>query len=110
MAKVYIIQMIELKPGVKEEDFEEFFLEEYAPLGPKIGWYPTLLKGDRGQRIGKYGAIWEVESVEARNRVATIEGFTEEGFRLLGPEFQQKNEKYVTYVDQVNGTNYIERK
>ncbi len=109
MAKVYIFQTLELHPGVKGEDFEKFFLEEYAPLGPKIGWYPTLLKGDRGERAGKYAAIWEIESVEARNRIAYGVGqFTEEGLRRLGPEFQRLNEKYQKNFAQVSGTNYIE--
>jgi hypothetical protein len=109
MAKVYIFQTIELHPGVKGEDFEKFFLKEYAPLGPKIGWFPTLLKADRGERAGKYGAIWEIESVEARDRIASaIKGWTEEGLRLLGPEFQRLNEKYDTYVAQLGSTDYVE--
>jgi hypothetical protein len=109
MAKVFIFQTIELNPGVKGEDFEKFFLEEYAPLGPKIGWYPSLLKADRGERTGKYAAIWEIESVAARNRISSAHGsFTEDALRLLGPEFEQLNEKYNTYVAQINGSHYID--
>ena len=68
MAKVFGMHMIGLRPGVKGEDFETFFREKVAPLPdfPGHKWY--LLKGERGDREGKYLMMVEVESVEARNR------------------------------------------
>ena len=70
MTKVFGMHDIELKPGVNEEEFENFFFKEMAtgPLFP--GWRVHLLKGDRGERDGKYGVLFEIESAEARDRFA----------------------------------------
>ena len=68
MARVFGLHEIELNPGVNEEDFENFFLNEVAkaPLYP--GWRARLLKGDRGARKGKYLMLVDIESAEARDR------------------------------------------
>jgi len=65
MSKVYGIHEIELHPGVDEASFEKFCKESFSD---EVGWKYTLLKGDRGQRAGKYAVLIEVESVEVRNR------------------------------------------
>ncbi len=109
MAKVFRIYTVELRPGVNGEEFEKFILEEYAPLGRKIGWNAILIKGERGERAGKYGVIWEIDSLEALNRISPSEGeISEEGMRLLGPEFLVLNEKYDTLAAQLIVTDYIE--
>src|SRR5688500_7896723 len=68
MTRVFGMHEIELHPGVNEEDFEDFFLNEVskAPFYP--GWRARLLKGDRGERKGKYLMLVDIESVEARDR------------------------------------------
>jgi hypothetical protein len=91
MAKVFIIIPLELLPGIKGEDFVKFWLEEFAPMGQKQGWTTHVLKADRGERVGKYAVIWEVPSVESRDRIVTSEGLTAEGKRLLEPDFQTLN-------------------
>ncbi len=68
MAKVFGIQTIELHPHVNEADFERFVLEEVLPLPLYPGWKARLLKGDRGERVGKYVLLIEIDSVEARDR------------------------------------------
>lgn len=68
MAKVFGMHMIGLRTGVKGEDFEKFFRERVAHLPLFQGWKLCLLKGDRGDREGKYLLLVEIESVEARNR------------------------------------------
>src|SRR5262245_32777538 len=70
MAKVFGIHEIELRPGVKEEDFERFIAEEAMHLPPFQGWTFSFAKADRGVRTGKYAVIFEIESVAARNRYA----------------------------------------
>ena len=109
MAKVFGITPIELQPGVKGEDFEKFFLEEYGPLGLRLGWDFHILKADRGERAGKYVTIWEIPSVENRDGVIPPGGqITEEALRLLGPEFQTLGEKLDKLVVGWPYTDYIE--
>ena len=69
MSKVFGMHMIALLPGVKAEDFEKFVMEEVYPVFRFGGWNYYLLKGDRGDREGKYLWMMEFESVEARDRL-----------------------------------------
>jgi hypothetical protein len=69
MAKVFGIHMIGLRPRVKAEDFERFMVEEVLPSGLFPGVRQRLLKGDRGDREGKYLFLFEFESVEVRDRL-----------------------------------------
>ena len=110
MAKVFGVTPIELRPGVKGEDFERFWLQEFAPLGLKLGWTSHLLKADRGERDGKFAVIWEIPGVEQRDRFVPGPGqVNEEGRRLLGPEFSEMNRKLDTYVTGWPYTDYIEQ-
>jgi hypothetical protein len=68
MSKVFGMHMIALKPGVKAEDFEKFVTEEVLPLPSLEGVETYLLKGDRGDREGKYLIMYEIESPEVRDR------------------------------------------
>lgn len=68
MTRVFGMHEIELHPGVSEEDFENFFLNEVAKAPFYPGWKARLLKGDRGERKGKYMMLVDIESVEARDR------------------------------------------
>ena len=109
MAKVFGVTPLELRPGVNGEDFEKFWIGEYAPLGLRMGWISHVLKGDRGERAGKYTTIWEIASVEERDRYAPAAGqWTEEALRLFGPDFQRLNEKLGTLVTGWPFTQYVE--
>jgi hypothetical protein len=68
MAKVFGLHEIELRSGVSPEDYEQLFTKEIAHLPFLPGWKAYLLKADRGEREGKYLLMYEVESVEARDR------------------------------------------
>ncbi len=68
MTKVFGLHTIAVKPGVKAEDFEKFITEEVAALPPWEGVDMYLLKGDRGDREGKYLWVVEFASVEVRQR------------------------------------------
>ena len=69
-----------------------------------------MLKADRGERAGKFAVIWEIPSVEQRDRfVPDQDQITEEGRRLLGPEFDEMNKKLDTYVTGWPFTDYIEQ-
>ena len=69
MSKVFGMHMIALHPGVKAEDFEKYVMEEVYPVPTPEGSKYYLLKGDRGDREGKYLWMMELESVEARDRL-----------------------------------------
>ena len=69
MAKVFGMHMIALHPGVKAEDFEKFVVEEVYPAFETLsGTKVYLLKGDRGDREGRYLVMTEFSSVEARDQ------------------------------------------
>ncbi len=91
------------------EDFVKFWLEEYAPLGQRLGWESHVLKGDRGERVDQYAVIWEIPSLESRVQITCGKGqLTEEGKRLLKPDFQILNKKLDTFVTGWASTAYIE--
>src|SRR5262245_10191546 len=68
VTKVFALHEVELRPGVSGEAFETFFATEIGsgPIYP--GWWAQLLKADRGERAGKYLVIFEIESLEVRDR------------------------------------------
>jgi hypothetical protein len=76
MTKVISIHEIELRAGVAAEEFEHFLTAEYlpgvAPMPP--GWSVTHLKGDRAERVGKFAVLFEVASVEERDRFFPTSG------------------------------------
>ena len=92
MAKVYGIHNITLKPGVKAEDFEKFVIEDVNSLPQWEGWEHYLLKGDKGEKGGKYIMMYVIESVESRERFVT-------GMGVLSEEGQQ----YVESIQRVYG-------
>lgn len=109
MAKVYGLVPAELRAGVTGDAFERLWLNEYAPIGLRVDWNARLWKADRGQRTGKYMAMWEIPSIEARDRIAPEPGkVSEEGLRLLGPEFRPLGEKLGSIVMEWPSTDYIE--
>ena len=96
MAKVFEMHMIGLRPGVKGEDFEQFFREKAAPFPPFPGvkWY--VLKGDRGDREGKYLVMAEFESVEARDRFSpTPDQLSEEAERFYNETHKEAYDSVV---------------
>ena len=63
MARVIGIHHLELKPGVTAQAFEEFFWKEYLPNAPKFSdTRVSLLKGDKGDQMGKYMIMIEFDS------------------------------------------------
>ena len=70
MANVFGMHAIELKPGVSEQEFEEFVRKEVIPVYNQVPGQTThLLKGDRGERSGKYLVLIELESTERRDHI-----------------------------------------
>ena len=68
MPKVFALHEVVLPPGMTAEEYEQVYGEELASLPDLQGWKTYLLKGDRGEGAGKLQLMFEIESVEARDR------------------------------------------
>jgi hypothetical protein len=101
MPKVFAVHEMELEPGVEPEEYERFFAEEIAPMAELPGWKTRLLKGDRGARTGKYLVLFEIESLEARDRYFPRPREASEEFRRFfeeRPEAAAAMEKWEKYA------------
>lgn len=93
MAKYRAIHTVDLRPDVKEEDFEKFMLTEFIPETKKLpGCLDVqLLKGYKGDAPGvataKFDYAWISlwESVEANSKVWSKDGkhFTPENIEKV---------------------------
>lgn len=66
MAKVLGIHEIEVREGLSEASLKKKFKEFAREWEAITGWKMLLLKGDKGQRSGKYALIYEIKSVQER--------------------------------------------
>ncbi len=98
MSKVFGMHMIALKPGVKAEDFEKFVTKEIYPLPSLAGTGAYLLKGDRGDREGKYLMMTEFESVEVRDRYFPAPGEMSKEAQQVYASFAVAMEKWATFA------------
>ncbi len=106
MAKVFGVQEIELRPDVTEAAFERYFREEIGTIAPVFpGWKMFLAKSDRGARNGKYAIVFEIESVEARNRMNPMPDVVSEEARRLLEEtgMGQALAKWDQYASTITG-------
>ena len=117
MARVIAIREVMLKPGVSEQDFERFVAEEFYPVWRQLPpeFQVSVLKGDRGDRVGGYIIVDEFESVETRNRLFPGPGkaMSEEVQRWLetyGEAHRAVVEKWGSYATTTYGvyTDYVE--
>ena len=109
MTRVLGMHEIELNPGVSEEDFENFVLNEMSAGPAYPGWSLRLLKGDKGARKGKYLIVFDIESVEARDRLDESSEENEQFNKEWEPLFQKwstfsptdfgKHQNYTDYLE-----------
>jgi hypothetical protein len=116
MTRVFGMHEIELNPGVNEEDFENFFLNEVAKAPAYPGWSVRLLKGERGVRQGKYLVLVDIDSVEARDRFSPAQNQTSEEANQFDREHKDEMEpvfqKWTTFSptdlgQNLNFTDYL---
>ena len=110
MPKVFGLHEVELPAGLSAEEFEEGLGKQLASLPEYEGWKTYLLKGDRGERAGKFLVLFEMESVEARDRYYPSEGETSDDFRRFDeqhPEAAAVWDKYGFLFEPHNTTDYL---
>ncbi len=98
MAKVFGIHHLELKDDANAAEFERIVSDELNALPRPPGWQFSIVKGERGENIGKYVLIFEIESLEVRNRDSPGDAFSPEFQKLLdtlAPTFN-KVSNYIT--------------
>jgi hypothetical protein len=92
MAKVYGIHLIALRPGVPAAEFERFVREEFNAAAWPDGIDITLLKGERGDREGRYLLLYQFESLERRDWASPTNGkLSAEYLQLLEPQIATLN-------------------
>jgi len=65
MARVQGLHKVGLRPGVDLAEFERFAVEEVYPAVEQIpGLRYSLLRGEKGDRKGRYLELYEFDSVE----------------------------------------------
>ena len=85
------------------EAFEKFIVEKDYPAMqalniPGIHWF--VYKGDRGQRIGGYIAVWGVESLERRNMIwPEPDSLSEEASQAFAKYDSTLSQQYSSYLD-----------
>ena len=98
MTRVFGMHEIELNPGVNEEDFENFVLNEMSAGPAYPGWSMRLLKGDQGARKGKYLILFDIESVEARDRSNQSPDEVEQFDKAFEKEWEPLFQKWNTFT------------
>ena len=88
--------------GMTFEDLEKFYEQEYGPAYTKQfqGLQFCVLKGDRGERTGKYTELTFCESMDDFNQWVTEEGqLSEQGRKAFSDmgETQERMEKMYTW-------------
>ena len=86
MAKVYGIHRLEVQPGATEQAIHQL-AADMARTTAIPGYVARIVKADRGERVGEYAMIVEMDSVATRDRYfpPTGDAPSDEFDRLLAP-------------------------
>jgi hypothetical protein len=110
MAKVFGMHKVELRPGVNGMEFEDFICNEVIPIYNRIpGQIVHLLKGDQGERDGKYLVLIEIESPERRDQIyPPPEGkFAEDVQQLVG-DVGNTWDKLISMIEEFPDPSYTD--
>ena len=94
MSKVFGIHHLELKDDANAAEFERMVSDELNALPRPPGWQFSIVKGERGENVGKYVLIFEIESLEVRNRDSPGDAYA--------PEFQKWLDRNAPTFDKVS--------
>ena len=92
---VYGVHDIELGEGVDASEFEQYVLEKFVPAWTEArnGMRMTVLKGDRGERKGKYQLVYVLDSADTRDRFFPTEDKVLVRNRKILAKFDSKTKK-----------------
>jgi hypothetical protein len=89
--EIISIHDLKLKPGVDEKEFENFVMNEVAPLYRQMKGQDLFLgKGYVGQRKGEYALFLTFKTVEDRNNIYPLSG----GFSDVYNKVMEGNEAW----------------
>jgi hypothetical protein len=94
---------ITLEEGMTPEEFEKFYIEEYGPAYMKHfqGMQFCVLKGERGERTGKYTELTVLKSIDEYNIWITADGMLSEqakqAFKNMGKIQERMETMYSWY-------------
>ena len=106
MDKVLGMHTLELKPGCSAE---EFIRRDVLPVYRKVpGQNVHLLKGDRGERAGKYLLLIELESAQRRDEIYPSEGVVADDVQQLVGNIDPLWATLYTFVDEFPDPKYTD--
>lgn len=113
MGKVLGIHRIVLHPNADPTEFEQFFASEIGTMPMYQGWHASLLKTDRGEGVGQYALLIEIDSVDARDRIApgdnTLSEEAEQYESQLSADDRGRSDafwaKWATFTESMPGEN-----
>jgi hypothetical protein len=109
--EIISIHDLKLKPGVDEKEFENFVMNEVAPLYRQMKGQDLFLgKGYVGQRKGEYSIFITFKTVEDRNNIYPLSGgFSDEYNKVMeGHEgWYKKFQSMAEGFDGITVTDYI---
>ena len=107
MPKVFATWVMTLRRGVTKEEFERFVREE-LPAKPLPGTKLRILKGERGEGLGKYLSLNEFESMELWNRYFPMSGgqvtHSSEAQELMQSETFRK---FLSLIDEPHMSDWV---
>jgi hypothetical protein len=105
MSRVMSMHETILHHGVSEEAFERFLREDLPPAMANFTDFKMyVLKGERGDRKGRYMTVVEFESLEARNRYFPGSGQPSEAGKQTLEQLGPFIEKWRTFANYGNPT------
>jgi hypothetical protein len=109
--EIISIHELTLKPGVDEKEFEQFVMNEVAPLYRQMKGQDLFLgRGYVGQRTGEYAIFITFETVEDRNNIYPLSGGFSEEFNKVMEENEGWYEKFQSMAEGFDGivcTDYV---
>ena len=98
-----------LEDGITFEQLEQLYLEEYLPAAEKNfpGVEFHLMKGERGERTGKYIEYIVFDSIEDRNRWFPENGKSSEEAKQAFDNMREIQDRMMKMVSSHTFTDYI---
>ncbi len=111
--KVLGIHYYSLRQGIEMAEFERFIREEWFPSVNVVpGIRLMIMKGDRGENVGKYLLVFEIDSIYARDYYFPEPNQPSEAFKSAqarcGERCEQVWNKFGSMVERSEYTDYVQ--